>query len=438
MDSISPPQGSTSIKLIFILFGVASLLGCNALLTELSFFAHFLPSMNPYVSIPFLNYFLNIIFQFLLFCKKDLFPLKCQLIGGVVGSIVFLIVIPLFTVILEKDSSINSIVTGTLIVLMGFINALCNGGFYKLVSFFPMEMIVNLTTGQGFSGITMALIQYIVLFSIKSNDIDDKPIIIQGLIFFVSSIVILLISLIILLLSYNKDYFQYYLNKKDDSSEGRNSLDLYKGQKMEDEEQKTEEDGQINPIEEKPQTSQNVELTFVELFKKVWSFDLLVLFNYICTFTLYPNASISQQLFSLDTAFNANTIIMIYNIFDTLGRMLVSKMKPTKQLNMIIILARSVLLFTIIFNFYCQEKYVLSLNVTSVLLIINVALLASTNGIATTLCFGLAPNEVENEYKGQVGSSVSFFLMLGIVLGSCSAFGVDAIINTFRRQKVTA
>ena len=105
---------------------------------------------------------------------------------------------------------------------------------------------------------------------------------------------------------------------------------------------------------------------------------------------------------------------------------------------MIIILARSVLLFTIIFNFYCQEKYVLSLNVTSVLLIINVALLASTNGIATTLCFGLAPNEVENEYKGQVGSSVSFFLMLGIVLGSCSAFGVDAIINTFRRQKVTA
>ena len=135
MDSISPPKGSTSIKLIFILFGVASLLGCNALLTELSFFAHFLPSMNPYVSIPFLNYFLNIIFQFLLFCKKDLFPLKCQLIGGVVGSIVFLIVIPLFTVILEKDSSINSIVTGTLIVLMGFINALCNGGFYKLVSF---------------------------------------------------------------------------------------------------------------------------------------------------------------------------------------------------------------------------------------------------------------------------------------------------------------
>ena len=129
---------------------------------------------------------------------------------------------------------------------------------------------------------------------------------------------------------------------------------------------------------------------------------------------------------------------MIYNIFDTLGRMLVSKMKPTKQLNMIIILARSVLLFTIIFNFYCQEKYILSLTVTSVLLIINVALLASTNGIATTLCFGLAPNEVENEYKGQVGSSVSFFLMLGIVLGSCSAFGVDAIINTFRRQKVTA
>ena len=232
MENLSPPQSNTSIRLIFILFGVASLLGCNALLIELSFFAHFIPSMKPYVSIPFLGYILNIIFQFLIFCKKDLFPLKFQLVGGVVGSIFFLIIIPFFTITLEKDSLLNAMVTGSLIVLMGFINALCNGGFYGLVSHFPMEMIVALSTGQGFSGIAMALIQFIVLFSIQSNDKDDKPIIIQGLIFFVSSIIILLVSLIILLLSYNKEYFQYYLNKKEESSKGQNDLDLYKNLKL--------------------------------------------------------------------------------------------------------------------------------------------------------------------------------------------------------------
>lgn len=54
-----------------------------------------------------------------------------------------------------------------------------------------------------------------------------------------------------------------------------------------------------------------------------------------------------------------------------------------------------------------------------------------TNGIGTTLCFGLAPNQVKDEYKGQAGTSLSFFLIVGIFLGSCVAFGTDAIIASF-------
>jgi hypothetical protein len=425
-ESLSSHQPTFGIKLVFILFGIASLLGCNALLTELSFFDHFLHSMNPFVSFPFLNYFLNVVFQILIFAKKDLFPLKFQLIGGLVGSIFFLVVIPLFTIILEKDSSINKIVTGAFIVLMGFINALCNAGFYGLVSFFPMELIVSLSTGQGLSGISMALIQYIVLLTIESDGKDDKPIIIQGLVFFISSIIILLISLVILLISYNKEFFQYYLNKKDDKPGASSEIEMNES---------------LGSIDERVNSSDKIqtkgELTFGQIFRKIWSFDLLVFLNYIVTFAVYPGASINQKLFSLTGAFNSNTVIMIYNVFDTLGRMLVSKMKPTKQLNMIIILARTVLLFTIVFNYYCQDKLDWNIVTTSILLIINVSILAATNGIATTLCFGLAPNEVENEYKGQAGSSVSLFLIVGIVGGSSLAFLVDLIIGTFKKQPVT-
>jgi hypothetical protein len=425
-ESLSSHQPTFGIKLVFILFGIASLLGCNALLTELSFFDHFLHSMNPFVSFPFLNYFLNVAFQIIIFAKKDLFPLKFQLIGGLVGSIFFLVVIPLFTIILEKDSSINKIVTGAFIVLMGFINALCNAGFYGLVSFFPMELIVSLSTGQGLSGISMALIQYIVLLTIESDGKDDKPIIIQGLVFFISSIIILLISLVILLISYNKEFFQYYLNKKDDKPGASSEIEMNES---------------LGSIDERVNSSDKIqtkgELTFGQIFRKIWSFDLLVFLNYIVTFAVYPGASINQKLFSLTGAFNSNTVIMIYNVFDTLGRMLVSKMKPTKQLNMIIILARTVLLFTIVFNYYCQDKLDWNIVTTSILLIINVSILAATNGIATTLCFGLAPNEVENEYKGQAGSSVSLFLIVGIVGGSSLAFLVDLIIGTFKKQPVT-
>ena len=161
--------------------------------------------------------------------------------------------------------------------------------------------------------------------------------------------------------------------------------------------------------------------------------DLLVLYIYIVTFALFPNASINQKLFGLSPAFSSNSIILIYNSFDTIGRYLVSKVKPSKTLNMIVTFGRSILLFTLVFNYYCQDGLEWNITLTSILLIINVGLLAATNGIGTTLCFGLAPNEVEDEYKGQAGTSVSFFLILGIFSGSCVAFLTNAIIDTFKK-----
>ena len=168
MDTESEKFKSTcSIRVIFILFGVASLLGWNALLTELEFFDFFVKKMKPFVSFSFLNYGLNILFQFLLVWKKDFIPLKTQLIGGIIGSIAFLILLPLFTIILERNSTINVIVTGGLVFLMGFINAICSAGFFNLVSHFPLELIVSLSAGQGFSGVSMNVIQYIVLLAVK-------------------------------------------------------------------------------------------------------------------------------------------------------------------------------------------------------------------------------------------------------------------------------
>ena len=424
MDQESP-KSHFSTKLIFILFGVASLLGWNALLTELKFFNNFLSDMKPYVSFSFLNYILNILFLFLMMWKKNLFSLKFQLIGGIIGSIIFLILIPTCTILLNKNSLINQIITGSLIVLMGFINALCSGGFFNFVSYFPLEMIVALSTGQGFSGIAMNILQYIVLVSVTVVD-DDKKYTIQAWIFFAISSLILLLCLIILLISFNSKYFQYYLNKannqiKDDATSG-----LIIGEEGNDE--FSDKTPTPNPGGEQK------EVSFKELFKKLWDLNLIITYIYIVTFALFPNASINQKMFGLEGDYSTNTVILVYNVFDTIGRYLVAKVKPTKKLNLIVNLGRTILLFTLVFNYYCQQEIKgpgWNINVTSILLIINVGLLAVTNGIGTTLCFGLAPNQVEDEYKGQAGTSLSFFLIVGIFLGSCCAFGTDAIIATF-------
>ena len=419
MEDSNAPQARFSIKVIFTFFGLSSLLGFNVLLTEMSFFIKYLEEMNPSLVFNFLNYVLNIPFQFLLLWKKDFLSLKTQLIIALVGSIIFLILIPLSTMTLGVNTQTNKIVTGGLVLLMGFINALCSGGFYNLVSNFPLEMIVILTTCQAISGILLNIIQYIILWS--SGDGGD--IVIQAWIFFGISILIIAITLFLLLISFNNEYFQYYLNKSNNKEEGEANSSL-KGDTQPDDQTGIMQDKA--PIEKKG--------WFMELFKKIWDLDLLVIYLYIVTFALYPNASINQKVFDWSPPYSINTVIFVYNIFDTLGRILVGKITPSKKLNTIVILGRSFLLFTVVFNYYCQDGLELDRTLTTILLFVNMAIFASTNGIGTTLCFALAPNEVEDKYKGQAGISISFFLIIGIFLGSLIAFITNAIINTFKKD----
>ena len=210
-SSAEPPKKNCGIQIIFILYGVASLLGWNALLTKLDFFIYFLEGMSPSVSFSFLNFILNIFFLFLLIIKKDLFSLKFQLIAGIIGSIIFLLAIPTTTMLLPKDTLLNYLVTGGLVFLMGFINALASGGFFNFVSYFPLELIVSFSAGQGFSGIAMNVLEYIVLFFIKGN--EERLIVIRAWIFFGVSALILIICLILLLLNYNSEFTQFYLSK---------------------------------------------------------------------------------------------------------------------------------------------------------------------------------------------------------------------------------
>ena len=419
MEDSNAPQARFSTKVIFTFFGLSSLLGFNVLLTEMSFFNNYLDEMNPSLVFNFLNYILNIPFQFLLLWKKDFLSLKTQLIIALVGSIIFLILIPLSTMTLGVNTQTNKYVTGGLVLLMGFINALCSGGFYNLVSNFPLEMIVILTTCQAISGIVLNIIQYIILWS--SGDGGD--IVIQAWIFFGISILIIAISLFLLLISFNNEYFQYYLNKSKNKEEGEANSSLQGD---------TQPDDQMGIVQDKAQTEKKG--WFMELFKKIWDLDLLVIYLYIVTFALYPNASINQQVFDWSPPYSINTVIFVYNIFDTLGRVLVGKITPSKKLNTIVILGRSFLLFTVVFNYYCQDGLELDPTLTTILLFINMAIFASTNGIGTTLCFALAPNEVEDKYKGQAGISISFFLIIGIFLGSLVAFITNAIINTFKKD----
>ena len=307
---------------------------------------------------------------------------------------------------------------------MGLVNALMSSGFFAFTSQFPLEMIISLSTGQGFAGIILNIIKYIILPTVPidddlSDEDKEKKETIRGVIFFSISAVILLSCLICFTLSLKTEYFYYYLNRAKSSRISR---------LLDDEEEKTyQNNDELEGLSDINQ--QNIEnISFCGMFKLLYDINLLCVFIYVVTFTLYPVSIQHQYIFDLDFDYNLNTILTIYNCFDTIGRYLVSKVTPTKKLAYISSLIRGIFLVTFILNYYFQSNDA-NETFTSLFLIINVTLFALTNGIGTTLCFGIAPTLVNDELKGQAGASVSFFTIVGIFVGACLAFATDEILK---------
>jgi len=266
----------------------------------------------------------------------------------------------------------------------------------------------------------MNIISFIVISCVNTGD-NDKNSKLAAVIFFSISGSILLINLIILLFAYKTEFFKYYLgttrdfnNKRTENENNTNEINNFRITS--------------NSNLEKELKNKTKEITFKELFKLLYEIDLLSCYLYIITFALFPSVAISQRLFKTGK-YRQIIIISINNVFGTFGRYIISRFKFTKNLAYIIICGRSILVLTFILNFYFDMKLGMNPNLSSILLIINVILLATTNGMGTTLCMGLAPTMVKGSMKGKAGSSVSFFIILGIFLGSLVAFMTKYIIN---------
>ena len=419
------PEGGFKMEICFVIFGVGSLLAWNAILSDISFFINYQGDYDPSTSFSFCNFALNIVFQLIMIWKKQLLSYKVQLTIGIIASIISLLALPFVVISFEKNSLTGFILTAAIILFQGLVNAFCSSGFFGLASFFPKEMIISLSTGQGVSGILMNIIGYIVIAAVNTGNKDDDEQL-GAIIYFSISGLILLITLITLLFAFRTDYFRYYLGKTKDFNKIDSNIESLDNQGITT--RSTAGQNNDDVLIEKNEPEKKEEITFKQLFKKLYEIDLLSCYIYIITFALFPSVSISQRLFKTGR-YRAITIITIYNIGDTIGRSISSGFKFTKLLALIVIVGRSILVPTLILNFYFDMKLGMDENLSSILLIVNVVLLSVTNGIATTICLGLAPTMVPDSMKGRAGSSISFFNILGIFLGTVVAFGTKFIIN---------
>ena len=379
------------VKNTFLIFGIGGLLSWNAILSDINFFINFIP-----------------IFQFILLFQPKFMTYKKQLLISVMGSAITLILLPIFVIILERNSTINIIITGIIILLQGLLNAVCQYSFFGLVSYFPIDMIVNMSTGQGVAGILMNTIQYTVLIFIgdtnrKFSTIDNDKIVIKGgLVFFSISVIIILICFIFILLVYQNEYFRKKL--------------LLSGEYGIVSQNDAEN---LIPKDNEKKLNEGKEVSFLDLTKLLLDVNILTTILYLVTFSLFPGACLKFKLYSLTGGFSANTIISLYNIFDTFGRSIVNYFNPTKSLIYLIVLSRIILIFILPLDYYFQCKNY-NLNLTSSILVICIILIGTSNGFGSSLLFGIAPTLVPEHIKGKAGSSISFYLMIGIFLGTCS------------------
>ena len=450
-------EGGIMITLVFYCFGIATLTGTNSMLNQLNFVEYFQKRINPFLSIVLLDNFSNIPLQLYILIKKALFNLKKQLIYSLIILIISLIAFPLIVFLLENNI-VGNFLTSLLAIIIGVIGSSLKSGFYALGSFFPLKNIVSFSTGQGVSGILMAALGLFIRYVVNSGN-EEKDLRNGALIFFGFCLLLTIITLLALFYIYKSKYGKYHLSKSKDIEDNDNNKDNKVTKKIHEDYQDIGIDQNIihvkidnkkevdhnqtheiihsnerhkinesqNPKEKENENNKG-EISFWDLFKLLKEVNILIFYNYIIAYALYPYACKAQEFFKTKE-YRVNIIILSYSCSNTIGRYLMKFFMPTKKKAYIIILLRTIFLFTIIFNHYLYFSLKVNYKITSTFLIINIVLFGISNGFATSLCMGLAPTLLVDKLKGKAGASVSFALSVGSAVGSCLAYGVEKIMK---------
>jgi MFS family permease len=284
-----------------------------------------------------------------------------------------------------------------------------------------------MSTGQGIAGILMNFIQYLVLFFIGDIDIknteqqNDNIIKKGGIVFFSISVIIILICLGFIIKIYNNKYFKKQLISSGEYNSNIDNVDKLIPN-LENEINETN-------LNEPQNYKSNDEISFIKLTKLLLDINILTSLLYIGTFSVFPVCCFQFTLFKLTEGYNINTIGTLFNIFDTIGRSISSYFNPTKKLIYFVVLSRFILLFLIPLNYYFHIEKDNNISFTSSIFVLFLILLSITNGLGTSLVFSIALTLVPEYVKGKAGSSVSFYLILGIFLGTICGFGMNLIMD---------
>ncbi|XP_030628609.1 equilibrative nucleoside transporter 3 [Chanos chanos] len=423
-----PEDSYCMVYIIFFLLGIGSLLPWNFFITAKHYWLYKLSnSSNPegheephsdlsdyfesYISIA--STVPSVVCLVLSYLLVNRFSSTARILSSL---FVILIVFIVTTVMVKVDVSNcqTQFFAGTL-VSVAFVSGASNvfsGSVFGISGHFPMRISQALISGQAMGGTLSAVASVVDLAA--ANSVTDS-----ALAYFLTADIFILLCIILYLLLPRFAYAQYYMRATHSGTPG-----LGEGTRPRRGEVGSNSSSD-NPLVSVPPLK--------PILSKTWVLGFCVFYVFFISIAIFPAISSGIQSMQkdsgspwTDTYFVPLTSFFLYNVADFCGRQITAWLQvpgPTSKVLPILVLCRTILVPLFVFCNYQPRYHVHRVFFTHDLFpVIFVSLLGFSNGYLGTLPMIYGPKVVPKDLAEPAGVLMSFFLTLGLAVGS--AFSV--------------
>ena len=380
----------------FSLLGISNLIGWNVVLTSLDFFSskfidydiNFLMVIPCDVGSLLANFLIGFFIKAISLNKRIvssllllaisiiILPLEAYLFPNVVGFWIFML--------------LNFLISGFMVFLQGSILGLAGN--------YSDYCMGSINFGFSISGVLTCLLRIICLLVWKN---EQETNFYSILLYYSFSTLIVLVSLLVFL----KFISQMANEKKNIQERLLSEINV-----------ETTDESELNEKEE----NSKIYRFFIQSMIHTLPYSFLMFLINVQTFLLFPGVALGYRIFGLDDAWNGVILLLIFNVFDAVGRYcsLLRYLYGKRVLSGLIFL-RFLFIGTFFILFYDQNVGIIN---NGYFAVINMILFAFTNGYFITALF-ILPTEMYSKQREKelVSFMMSFMLNLGGIVGSSIA-----------------
>ncbi|XP_074648173.1 equilibrative nucleoside transporter 1-like isoform X1 [Tubulanus polymorphus] len=430
-----PPDRFHLVYILFYVLGIGTLLPWNFFSTAKGYFLYKLrntsipvanatnPDMLNNLQISFESYLAiaamvpNILFLFLNTALTKRIRLKVRM----VTSIVIMIIMFGFTIVLVKidtdqwQETFLGVTLGTVVILNAN-GAIMQGCLFGLASMFPRRYLQSVMGGQALGG-SLAALANIAAISAGNDDYIDSAF---G--YFLTATVILIICLMSYLALGVSHFAKFHAEK---CLAHHESLD--KNAAVID----------LGSNEASVPLILNRKINYFMVWRRIWFYAVSVCIIFSVTLGLFPgvlSAIVSENYGKSKWAtlyFTPVICFFLFNTGDLIGRTLAAWLHVFRKGPGIPLITFMRLGFIPLLLFCNVQPRIHGLPVffsNDAYPIVFIALFAVSNGFIGTLCMMFAPGHVHPDDAETAGSMMSFFLSVGLALGSVISVGLVKLV----------